>query len=109
MIAAASLIWAALVFVLWRDVLPLLHRMVTLAERRHAPAVEAGSTETPNQLPPDIEQLAQGESEEWARDAVRERAWELFRFTKNWDEAGRILHAERMVTLLGGEPGRGVN
>lgn len=107
MLALALALTATLAFVAWRDLLPRLDRVLDLLDRR-SPAPDAPA-DPASPLPPDLESLAQGESEEWARDQVRERAWELFRATKNWDEAKRILHAERLITLLGGEPNNGVS
>lgn len=109
MIALAAVIWACVACLVWWDVLPLLTRLVAVHERRYPVPDLIPAALAPEPLPPDLESLAMGESEEWARDNVRERAWELFRMTKNWDEAKRILHAERMLTLLGGEPSRGVS
>jgi hypothetical protein len=108
MLALALALAATLAFLAWRDVLPLLARIVRVVEVRLLPAEDADLAQL-GPIPPDIEQLAQGESEEWAREAVRERAWELFRTTKNWDEAKRILFTERQLHLFGGGPDTGVN
>lgn len=104
MSAMALVFAAALVFVAWRDALPLLARLVRLAEVRWLPA-PTGAPEPllDLSLPPDVEQLALGESEEWARESVRERARELYRACDHdWDRAKQILYTERQATIFGG-------
>jgi hypothetical protein len=93
---------------MWCDALPFVARMVALAERVYAVDEEDGEDgdewqdAEPEPLPDDIESLAQAESEDWAKDAVRERARELFRSTNgDWDATRQILMAERQATIFG--------
>lgn len=114
MILVALLLAIGYSYLLWLDVLPLAKRLVAVAER------QAGITAAPvavpepvverERLPPDIELLAANESEEWARDSVRDRAWELYRhLNQDWDAAKRVLYAERQLTLFGGDLNNGVS
>jgi hypothetical protein len=115
MLPLAVLIAAVAGLMVWRDVRPLLERMVSLAERWYVLAPEAPDALGANDsslgpLPPDIEALALAESEEWARESVRERARELYRACGNdWDQAKQVLYTERQLTIFGGSEPAGGN
>lgn len=95
----------------WQDVLPILARLTAVAEARWIPTPPPSDEPiTDLSLPPDVEQLAAGESEPWARDQVRERARELFKACDHdWDRAKAILFAERQHAIFGGDPPGGVS
>lgn len=103
----------AVSYLVWLDVRPLLQRLVAVVERRYPASVAPVQEQepVPASLPPDIEQLALGESEEWARASVRDRAWELYRhFDGDWDAAKRVLFAERHATMFGaGDSNAGIS
>lgn len=105
-VALVVLVILALAVIGWRvDVLVrrkqaaderLEARRLSIDERKLA-IEEARANKTPGdapEIPPGLLALAEGETEEWAREHIKGRMRELYAETKNWNTVGDFIARE---------------
>lgn len=87
---------SALAFRVWTDVLPLLDRLVTVHESRHARL-----SEPQEPMPQHLVTLAQAQGSEWATDDLIAAMQEAYAETKDWTKvASQFTDAGRDVTHM---------